>query len=127
VRDGLLFVLSGGVSRVLRESFPAALGTCLALVLEFERVEAARPHELAVRVVGEDGEDIAHVEAEVRVDNPERAEPGENVHRPIAVDLRGVALVKPGAYELRVYVDGEHRRTLQLWAELLAPAGTIDL
>ena len=109
----------------MRESYPAALGTCLALVLEFERLEAGRPHDLVVLVVGEDGEDIARVQAEVRVDNPERAKPGENVHLPIAVDLRGVVLAKVGAYELRVYVDGEHRRTLQLWAEPLP--GTVDL
>ena len=84
-------------------------------------------HELLVLVVGEDGEDIARVQAEVRVGDPDQAKPGENVHLPIAVDLRGVPLAKPGAYELRVYVDDEHRRTLQLWAELLAAPGTIDL
>ena len=125
MRDGLLFVLSGGISRVLRESYPAALGTCLALVLEFERIEAERAHELLVLAVGEDGEEIARVQAEVRVENAQRAKPGENVHLPIAVDLRGVVLEKVGAYELRVYVDGEHRRALQLWAEPLP--GTLEL
>jgi len=112
---------------VLRETYPAALGTCLALVLEFERRESERAHELLVLIVGEDGEDIARVQAEVRVDHPDHAKPGENVHLPIAVDLRGVPLAKPGAYELRVYVDDEHRRTLQLWAELLAGPDTIAL
>jgi len=127
VREGLLFVLSGGISRVLRETYPAALGTCLALVLEFERREAERTHDLLVLVVGEDGEDIARVQAEVRVDHPGQAKPGENVHVPIAVDMRGVPLAKAGAYELRVYVDDEHRRTLQLWAELLPSPGTFEL
>jgi hypothetical protein len=122
-----LFVLSGGISRVLRESYPAALGTCLAVVLEFEQHEAGRGHDLTVLVVGEDGEDVARVEAEVRIENPEHAKPAENVHLPIAVDMRGVPLAKPGAYELRIYVDGEHRRTLQLWAEVLATPGTVDL
>jgi hypothetical protein len=120
-------VLSGGISRVLRESYPAALGTCAALVLEFDRREAERAHGLAVLIVGEDGEEVARVEAEVRVDNAGQAKPAENVHVPIAVDLRGVPLAKPGAYELRVYVDDEHRRTLQLWAEVLGGSDTIEL
>jgi hypothetical protein len=120
-------VLSGGISRVLRESYPAALGTCVALVLEFDRREAERGHGLAVLIVGEDGEEAARVEAEVRIDNPGRAKPAENVHVPIAVDLRGVPLVRPGAYELRVYVDDEHRRTLQLWAEVLGGSDTTEL
>jgi hypothetical protein len=127
VREGLLFVLSGGISRVMRDVYPAPLGTCLALVLEFERIEAEEGHELGVLVVGEDGELVAQVDAHVRVDNPERAKPGENVHLPIAVDLRGVMLDKVGAYELRVFVNGQYRRTLQLWAEPLRPPGTVEL
>jgi hypothetical protein len=99
----------------------------MALVLEFDRRETERGHRLEVLIVGEDGEEVARVDAEVRVGNPAQAKPAENVHVPIAVDLRGVPLERPGAYELRVYVDDEHRRTLQLWAELLGGTDTIDL
>jgi hypothetical protein len=127
VRDGLLFVLSGGISRVMRESFPAAMGTCLALVVELDRIEAERAHQLEIVVVGEDGEEVARVEAEVSVQNTDAAKPTESLHLPLAVDLRAAGLARPGAYELRVYVDGQHRRTLQFWAEQIPDSGTIQL
>jgi hypothetical protein len=128
VRDGLLFVLSGGISRVLRPEFPAAMGTSLALVLELDRLEAERPHQLEIIVVGEDGEEVARVDAELSMGSVDAVKPGESLHMPIAVDLRAAGLGRPGAYELRIYVDGEHRRTLQFWAELIpGPSDTILL
>jgi hypothetical protein len=117
VREGLLFVLSGGITRVHRETFPAQLGISLALVVELDRLEAEHPHQLQIIVVGEDGEEVARVDAEVSVGNADVAKPGEALQMPFAVDLRGAVLPKAGAYELRIYLDGEHRRTLQFWAE----------
>ena len=114
VRDGLLFVLSGGISRVMRDSFPATMGTCLALVLEFESAETDLAHQLQILVVGEDGEEVARMDAEVQIDGTDRARLAENLQLPISVDLRVAPLERPGAYELHVYVDAEHRRTLQL-------------
>jgi hypothetical protein len=127
VRDGLLFVLSGGVTRIMRDSFPAAMGTCLALVLEFDSTETGRPHQLEIVVVGEDGEEVARMEAEVQIDSNTGARVAENLQLPIAVDLRVAGLARPGAYELHVYVDAEHRRTLQFWAEQIAGDGTLLL
>jgi hypothetical protein len=127
VRDGLLFVLSGGVTRIMRDSFPAAMGTCLALMLEFESTETDRAHQLEIVVIGEDGEDVARMEAEVQIDSTTSARVAENLQLPIAVDLRVAGLGKPGAYELHVYVDAEHRRTLQFWAEQVTGNGTLLL
>ena len=127
VRDGLLFVLSGGISRIMRDSFPAAMGTCLALVLECDSTETDRPHQLEILVVGEDGEEVARMEAEVQIDGTNRARLAENLQLPISVDLRAAGLARPGAYELHVYVDAEHRRTLQFWAEEIVGDGTVLL
>ena len=55
VREGLLFVSSGGITRCYREQLPAPLGVHLAIVLELDRLEAERPHEVRVVVVDEDG------------------------------------------------------------------------
>jgi hypothetical protein len=110
----------------MRESFPAAMGTCLALMLEFTSTETERPHQLEILVLGEDGEEIARMDAEVKVDGTSRAQLAENLQLPIAVDLRGAALPRLGAYELHVSVDDVHRRTLQFWAEQL-PTGTMQL
>jgi hypothetical protein len=116
VRDGLLYVLSGGVTRVLREAYPSQMGVSYALVLELDRIEAERPHQVEIVAVGEDGEEAARLEANVQI-GATSARPGEGILVPFALDLRTVPLPKPGAYELRVYVDGSHRRTTQFWAE----------
>jgi hypothetical protein len=121
----LLFVLSGGITRVMRESFPAALGTCLALMLEFDSTETGRPHQLEILVIGEDGEEVARMDAEVQVDGAAHARLAEQLQVPIAVDLRAAGLLRAGAYELHVYVDAEHRRSLQFWAEQLPGDGTV--
>ena len=127
VRDGLLFVLSGGITRIMRDSFPAAMGTCLALMLEFESTETDVVHQLEILVLGEDGEEVARMDAELQVDSSTQARLAENLQLPIAVDLRAAGLAKPGAYELHVAVDAQHRRTLQFWAEQIAGEGPILL
>ena len=120
-------MLSGGITRVMRDSFPAAMGTCLALMLEFDSTETDRPHQLEILVLGEDGEEVARMEAEVQIDGTSQARLAENLQLPIAVDLRAAGLAKAGAYELHVYVDAQHRRTLQFWAEQIAGDGTVLL
>jgi hypothetical protein len=122
VREGLLFVLAGGITRIRRPSFPAQFGAGLAVVLELDTIEAERLHQFELVVVGEDGDEVARVAAEIQVGDPQ-VHPGENIQVPLAVDLHNAALPRPGAYELRLYVDGNHRRTVQFWAEQPAETG----
>ena len=117
VRDGLLFIVAGGITRLRRPSYPSTLGAGLAVVIEFEQAEAESPHQFALVIVGEDGEEVGRVEAEIQVGDREGAYPGENVQVPLGVDMSGASLPKTGAYELRVYVDGDPQRTVQFWAE----------
>ena len=117
VREGLLFIVAGGITRLRRPSFPSTLGAGLAVVIEFEQVETESPHRFALLIVGEDGEEVGRVEAEIQVGDREGAYAGENIQVPLAIDMSGALLPKTGAYELRVYVDDEHQRTVQFWAE----------
>jgi hypothetical protein len=117
VRDGLVFIVAGGITRLRRASYPAALGAGLAIMIELDQIEAEHPHQFALVIIGEDGEEVGRVEAEIQVGDREGAYAGENVQVPLAIDLSGASLPKPGAYELRVYVDGQHQRTVQFWAE----------
>ena len=117
VRDGLLFVLSGGITRVRRPSFPAPLGLGLACMLELDVIEAEHTHQFELVVIGEDGDEVGRVSADIQIGDRKGAYAGENIQVPLAVDLQGAQLPRPGAYELRVYVDGQHRRTAQFWAE----------
>ena len=74
VRDGLLFVVGGGVTRLWREEFPAPMGVCLALVFEVHQMEAPHPHQIDVRIVGVDGAQIARIEGAFQ------STPGEDIH-----------------------------------------------
>jgi hypothetical protein len=117
VREGLLFVLAGGITRVRRATYPAHLGAALAVVLDLDTIEAERAHEFELVVVGEDGEEVGRVDAEIKVGETQGVQPGENIHVPLAIDMHALVLPRTGAYELRLYVDGQHRRTVQFWAE----------
>jgi hypothetical protein len=116
IREGLLFVLAGGITRIRRTSFPANLAAAVAVVLALDSFEAERAHEFELVVVGEDGEELARVAAQIQVGDAQ-VHFGEHIQVPLAVDLHGAVLPSAGAYELRLYVDSNHRRTLQFWAE----------
>jgi hypothetical protein len=117
VREGLLFIVAGGITRLRRPSYPAPLGAGLAVVIELEQMETETPHQFALVIVGEDGEEVGRVEAEIQVGDREGAYAGENVQVPLGVDMSGASLPKAGAYELHIYVDSKHQRTVQFWAE----------
>lgn len=114
VREGLLFVSSGGITRCYREQLPAPLGVHLAIVLELDRLEAERPHEVRVVVVDEDGGELAEISGEIQLGETQLMM-GENLNLPITFDLRNVPVERFGAVEVRCYVAGEHRSTLPLW------------
>lgn len=122
VRDRVLFVVAGGVTRLWRQDVPAPMGVFLALVIEQDPVELRRAHELRVVVLGQDGEQMAEVVGGFQVDAAE-IEPGDMVAVPAAVDLRGVGLPAYGPYDCRVYVDGQHQRTLR-FRVTARPAGS---
>ena len=122
VRDGLLFVVAGGIRRVRRPSYPAPLGASLALVVELDQVEMERGHQLEVRVVGPDGEEVAKmgVSFQVSANTPLLSAQGV----PLVINLHRVMVPAPGAYDVRMYIDGHHQRTLRLTADIAQlPAG----
>jgi hypothetical protein len=114
VRDGLLFVSSGGVTRCYRDQLPAPLGVFLATVLELDRMEAERPHEVHVVVVDEDGQQLAEIAGEIQLGGTTLMI-NENLNVPITFDLRNVPVERFGSVEIRLYVAREHRRTLPIW------------
>lgn len=116
VREGLLTVVSGGVTRVGMSRFPAPAPLYLAIVLYLP--PDATDHEHAVRVLfkyPETAEKFAeanvsvspHVGEELRV---------EGISFPVPLDLRGVVLPKPGLIDIQVEVDGALQGELTLHA-----------
>lgn len=105
VREGLLFVLSGGITRVYRRTLPAPLGVKAAVVVEIGFAEIARPHQLVVSV-----KHVGTAQEMGRMTSGFKAagalEPGESLYVPIVVDLASVAVKEYGAHDVQVAVDG---------------------
>jgi hypothetical protein len=116
VREGLLFVVGGGITRVRRTQYPAGLDCTVALLVELHQMELTRPHELELRVLGPDGEDVANLKAGFQTARPSDLDIGENLSIPVVVDLRGAALSKPGRYNIEASIDGSHQLTLSFRA-----------
>lgn len=112
VRENLITIVGGGVTRVIRPEFPAPMGVALALVLELHQMELGKPHELEVLVQGQDGEQVASIVGGFNLGRAQ-AEPGETVLAPMPFDLRNVGVPAPGVYSIEVAVDGTHQRTLR--------------
>jgi hypothetical protein len=107
VREGLLFVASGGVTRSLRDELPAPIGVFLALVIELDRFEAQQQHTLLVRVIDEDGKELAEVNGTFEFGSPEMLLIDEQPSIPITLDIRNVAVERYGPVLANIYVDGQ--------------------
>lgn len=116
VREGLLHVLGGGITRLWRQEFPAPLGVSVAILLELHRQELDRPHELNIVIMGEDGQSIAEVKGGFQVPAGPVLEVHEGQLVPMTLDLRVAALPSAGPYTVDISVDGEHRRSLHFSA-----------
>lgn len=114
VRDNLLFVSGGGVTRLWRDEFPAKMGVHLALIFELHQTELEKPHELEIIVQSEDGERVGELQGGFQVGADVGV--GEHALVPVTVDLRDAALAKAGRYSIEISIAGAHRKTLQFRA-----------
>jgi hypothetical protein len=105
VREGLLHVLGGGITRLWREEVPAPMGVAVALLLEVDRSELGRPHQLEMVVMGEDGGEVAKVQGGFQSPPNPHLEFGENALLPIQVPLHGAAVPTYGQYSMSVHID----------------------
>ncbi len=106
IREGLLFVTSGGVSRVYRSGVPARLGLHLAMVVDMTADEAGMPHDLAVQVVDRTGTEVAAVSATFKVGD-EGVFYQERQHVPFVISLADLEVGTWGTHEVRVRLNDE--------------------
>lgn len=113
VREGLLHVLGGGVTRVTRPEFPSPLGLTLALRILIHPTEADRQHTLDVRLQGADGQPVVQVNVEFGLNEPGDLQPGEEASLPIPLALPPeVRLPGPGTYSFELLIDGIHQQSV---------------
>lgn len=119
VRDGLISVLSAGITQLNREAYPAPFGVRLALVLEVHPADGTDEQRvIALKVtvvpVGENKDSIAELEGELGY----RLEKPQVTYLPFPLDFTPVAIPEPGEYLLHVNVDGLEPVTIPFRAEL---------
>ena len=105
VREGLLFLLAGGVQRLYAETFPAAIPLCVGGLIEYGAVDELLPHEFTLQIVDADSEELGRIVTEVPAGG--NLEPDQVSLLPFGVHLHGIAVPSAGDYEIRLLVDGE--------------------
>ena len=114
VRENLLFVLGGGITRYWREEIPADLRVSLALVLGVHPSEMSRPHELDVILMDADGARLAELKTGFQVDAPTDGpgvDPTEPALIPQAIEF-AARLPRAGRYGIDILLDAQHRKSL---------------
>jgi len=106
IREGLLHILGGGITRANREKFPAPLNLALALRIMVHPTEADRTHDLSVLLLDQDGERIAEFGIRFGINEPSVLEPSEEASLPLALSLHSVPLPHEGPYSFELLIDG---------------------
>jgi hypothetical protein len=120
VREGLLHILGGGVTRLNRSEFPAPIDASLAIQVSVHPTEAGAAHEVELRVLAEDGEMIVQATAGFAIDDTRALEPGEHFHVPIVLPMNRMGLPRPGGYSVEILIEGQHKASVPFRAVLRA-------
>jgi hypothetical protein len=121
VREGLLHILGGGVTRINRPEFPAPAGIALALRIVLHRTEAAQPHQARFILQSEDGRPVVEGELTFSTEGGslDALMPGEELSLPISLPFQNVSVPSAGGYSFEILIDGIH----QLSVPFLATTG----
>jgi hypothetical protein len=114
VREGLLFALGAGVSRVFATEYPITIDITLALLIELDEQEVKSKFELEARIVP-DGTDapVARYGGNLQISGAKAA--NAELHYTVPVVLRMTpVLAAGGLYRTEISV-GALKRTLPFW------------
>jgi hypothetical protein len=109
IREGLLFIQSGGLTRLVAPRFPAKFPCRVAAQIYSPPDEAGDAHRVVMRVkAAATATVIATIDVALHETAPPPGlAPGEGRLVPIVVPLGGVTFPAPGEYDLQVDVDGQ--------------------
>jgi hypothetical protein len=108
-REGLLFVLSGGVDLLRRQTLPASLGVHLAGALLLEPDEVGIVHELRFKITCE-GRTYVDEVIGVQYDHVQMDIPGYCPMVKFSLPLNAVQVEDYGLYDVVVYVNGREEK-----------------
>ncbi len=117
VREGLLTVCSAGITRIFAPVLPAGLGVMVASLLELGPDDVGPIHEITWRLSHvDDAETVVSGIGAIQVTEAPALEPGELIQMPVVIDLRHIAVVALGQYDIKLRIDGaEDLEIRSLW------------
>lgn len=113
VREGLLTIVSAGITRMWREEMPAPLGLFLALIIEVDAPDRLFPHEVTVVVTAPSGKEIAKAGGGFQINQGAGAEPDEVSLVPLPLDLRIAGIEEFGWYTFTLAIDSQPAGSVQ--------------
>lgn len=121
IRDGLLFVQSGGVTRLVTPTLPRRFGCYLAAMVHVPPDEAADAHRMVIKIKAADTATlVATINVAVHeTARPPGLRPGEGRQVPIVVPLSQVAFQSAGQFDLQVDIDDDFAGELSFRIEQL--------
>lgn len=123
--DGKLYVQGGGWNVVAAPKLPFVVPRIgIALLLGVPYGATDREHQLSVGLADEDGEQLplgpmqdsgrlTHITVGFGVGRPALIAPGDSQLVPIALNIDGYTLTRPGGYAFAITVDGTEVTRLQ--------------
>jgi hypothetical protein len=115
VREGLMTIVSGGVTRVRPPVYPATFGLHIAVMLELSPDDFGQTHECRVSVaVAETSLKLVEMVTNFVQQPHPSAQPGEPMVIPLAINFSQVAILEPGQYDVKVAV-GATTELVSVW------------
>jgi hypothetical protein len=104
-RDGLLFVLGGGIDHWASPAYPVGLRLTLGVVVEASDRDQGSEHALAVDILDQEAERIGGITAAFHFERATGPRPTTKLA--FAVPLDTVVIPEHGDYEVRLIIDGD--------------------
>jgi hypothetical protein len=127
VRDGLVFILGGGIDTIVAPQLPAQMNASVVVRLLLHRTEAERAHVVELRILDEDGGQLAQLQGQVVTQVPLTHPPAWDIPLTAVFGLHGLAVPRAGLYSAEVLADGAHMRTLNFQVKVATPPATPPL
>ncbi len=111
-----LYVLGGGIDRIAGPAFPL-IHPHMALVMRFlvPHDELGRSHALAVRLLDEDGNQLARIDGQMETSAGEIA--GLAVPVNMVINMANTRFERPGGYSIDIIINGEFQRRVGLYVD----------
>jgi hypothetical protein len=114
LREGLLTIVSAGITRLWRAQLPGQLGVFLALQIEVASSERRLPHEFEVVITGPSGKEVGKATGGFQVAGGPDIEVDEPAVASLPLDFRPVPIGEYGWYDLAISIDGDNPHHLRV-------------